>query len=263
MLRQIYTSIKRLHKTTMHQSLSFTRKSFLCLVVLVASLAIVFLLTTSHSLLRYKEIILRSSGKAHESWLSDIVLSMKVKDRDCVAFFNTSTKVDSDKKNVGQPISDETYLNITTNCTSFQKSRGYIMSSLTKEEEDFPLAFSLIVYKDAEMVERLFRAIYRPQNYYCFHVDAKSPPTFYRSVSAIVQCFPNAFMTSRRINVQWGYFSVLKPELLCMEELWRFTKWRYFINLTGQEFPLKTNLELVNIFTAYKGANDVSTTAKR
>jgi beta-1,3-galactosyl-O-glycosyl-glycoprotein beta-1,6-N-acetylglucosaminyltransferase/N-acetyllactosaminide beta-1,6-N-acetylglucosaminyltransferase len=33
--------------------------------------------------------------------------------------------------------------------------------------------------------------------------------------------------------------------------------WRYFINLTGQEFPLKTNKELVRILTALRGANDI------
>ena len=51
--------------------------------------------------------------------------------------------------------------------------------------------------------------------------------------------------------------SVLEPELVCMRELLRFTKWRYFINLTGQEFPLKTNLELVRIMKALNGSNDM------
>lgn len=43
-----------------------------------------------------------------------------------------------------------------------------------------------------------------------------------------------------------------------MQALWRMrSKWKYLINLTGQEFPLKTNKELVKILTAYKGANDI------
>ena len=43
-----------------------------------------------------------------------------------------------------------------------------------------------------------------------------------------------------------------------MAALWRMrSKWRYFINLTGQEFPLKTNKELVKILKAYRGANDI------
>lgn len=38
---------------------------------------------------------------------------------------------------------------------------------------------------------------------------------------------------------------------------------RYFINLTGQEFPLKTNAEIVEILKALKGANNMDGTFKR
>ncbi|CAL1543477.1 unnamed protein product [Lymnaea stagnalis] len=149
------------------------------------------------------------------------------------------------------------YLNITTNCDVFHKSRGYVMSSLTREEEEFPIAFSLVVYTDLEMAERLLRAIYRPHNFYCVHVDRKVPSEYFRAVSNIIRCLPNVFLSSKRLNVRWGTFSVLHTELVCMRDLWRHTTWKYFINLTGQEFPLKTNLELVRILKAYKGANDI------
>ena len=33
--------------------------------------------------------------------------------------------------------------------------------------------------------------------------------------------------------------------------------WRYFINLTGQEYPLKTSLEMVSVLTALREANVV------
>ncbi|PVD19775.1 hypothetical protein C0Q70_20266 [Pomacea canaliculata] len=46
-----------------------------------------------------------------------------------------------------------------------------------------------------------------------------------------------------------------------MKRVWAHpTRWRYFINLTGQEFPLKTNKELVQILKAFRGANDISGT---
>ena len=38
----------------------------------------------------------------------------------------------------------------------------------------------------------------------------------------------------RRVDVKWGEFTVLEPELICLEELYkRKDSWRYFINLTG------------------------------
>jgi hypothetical protein len=57
--------------------------------------------------------------------------------------------------------------------------------------------------------------------------------------------------------------SVLEPELICMRDLWKHTAWKYFINLTGQEFPLRTNWELVQILTAYNGANNLEGTRAR
>ena len=46
-----------------------------------------------------------------------------------------------------------------------------------------------------------------------------------------------------------------------MEDLWQASAtWKYFINLTGQEFPLKTNAELVKILKVYNGANNIQST---
>ncbi|GFR60437.1 beta-1,3-galactosyl-O-glycosyl-glycoprotein beta-1,6-N-acetylglucosaminyltransferase [Elysia marginata] len=186
-----------------------------------------------------------------------------------------------------QALSTEWYLNATQDCEWFKRTRGYIMSSLTQQEAEFPIAFSLMVYTDLEMMERLLRIVYRPQNFYCIHVDRKSKPMFYRAVKALVGCFPhNVRVASRRINVLWGNFSVLEPELVCMKDLWdmdtdkhigrrrgffhtmerqntRRKKWKYFINLTGQEFPLMTNYELVKVLQAFKGANNVEGTRAR
>ena len=38
-----------------------------------------------------------------------------------------------------------------------------------------------------------------------------------------------------------------------MEALLKYKKWKYFINLTGQEFPLRTNWELVQILKVLGG----------
>ncbi|XP_045204870.2 beta-1,3-galactosyl-O-glycosyl-glycoprotein beta-1,6-N-acetylglucosaminyltransferase-like [Mercenaria mercenaria] len=161
-------------------------------------------------------------------------------------------------------VSDLQYTEKTNNCAAFIADRGYITNHLTEEEKNFPVAYSILMYKNVEQFERLLRAIYRPQNIYCIHVDSKSNSRLYQAVSGIANCFDNVHLLQKRINVRWGYMSVLEPELLCMKELWKRSKtWKYFINLTGQEFPLKTNYELVQILKAYNGANDVETTVKR
>ncbi|KAK6187390.1 hypothetical protein SNE40_005431 [Patella caerulea] len=157
----------------------------------------------------------------------------------------------------------ESYKEYTSNCSRFVSDRGYIVDKITDEEMDFPIAFTLMVYKHVGQVERLLRAIYRPQNVYCIHMDKKSSSVIYNALKSIVSCLPNVFMASRRVDVIWGQFSVLEPEIICLRDLYEHkVKWRYVINLTGQEYPLKTNYQLVKILQAYKGANDIEGAAK-
>ena len=149
------------------------------------------------------------------------------------------------------------YENIS-NCAEFKNEFGYIEHPLTKEELDFPIAFGILVYKDIEQIERLLRAVYRPQHFYCFHVDLagdKDVNKTYNALRNIAECFDNVFVPSTRVDVVWGEFSILEAELICMEQLWKVTGWKYYINLVGQEFPLKTNLEVVKILKAMDGAN--------
>ena len=64
---------------------------------------------------------------------------------------------------------------VQDDCSTFQSRFGFINDSLTQEELQFPLAFSVIVHTHAEMLLKLLAAIYRPHNYYCVHLDTKAP----------------------------------------------------------------------------------------
>ena len=150
------------------------------------------------------------------------------------------------------------------NCVEFRKERGYIEHPLSQEEFDFSIAFGILVYKDVEQVERLLRAIYRPQHFYCLHVDNKTnAEPIYRGLRNIASCFDNIVVPSDRVSVVYRETSILGAELVCMKHLWKSRKWRYYINLTGQEFPLKTNLEIVRILSVMDGANVVYGTKTR
>ncbi|XP_064597282.1 LOW QUALITY PROTEIN: beta-1,3-galactosyl-O-glycosyl-glycoprotein beta-1,6-N-acetylglucosaminyltransferase-like [Liolophura sinensis] len=162
-----------------------------------------------------------------------------------------------------KPLNGEDYFNICKNCSEFISARGYITIPLSAEEMNFPIAYSILMYKDSEQAERLLRAIYQPQNYYCIHVDRKSEGSIKRGMEAVAKCFDNVFLVEKPVAVVWGKFTVLEAELLCLKELWAYQKWKYFINLTGQEFPLKTNFELVKILKAYNGSNNLEGTRGR
>ncbi|CAE1312489.1 GCNT1 [Acanthosepion pharaonis] len=103
----------------------------------------------------------------------------------------------------------------TQNCSQFLKYRGYILRSMTKEEEQFPVAFSILVYCCPHQVEALLRAIYRPQNYYCIHIDSKSSGTFKKCMRSLADCLPNVFIATKMEKVKWGNFGVVAAELSC------------------------------------------------
>lgn len=153
------------------------------------------------------------------------------------------------------------YEHLARDCEAFKQSRGYLKYELAEEEIDFPIAFSILMHEQAEQVERLIRSIYRSHNVYCIHVDSKASSKLHKVMKSIAKCFDNVFTIENPVSVHWAEFTVLEAELRCIEQLWKHqVKWKYFINLTGREFPIRTNWELVSILRAYDGANDIDGT---
>lgn len=122
----------------------------------------------------------------------------------------------------------------------------FITSPLSQEEEDYPLAFIVTIHKDLELFVRLLRAIYMPHNIYCIHLDAKAAPVYKEAVQRLVSCFQNVFLSSRSEVVTYAGFSRLQADLNCMRDLVKSKKsWKKVVNLCGQDFPVKSNRELV------------------
>lgn len=150
------------------------------------------------------------------------------------------------------------YITATSNCEKFIKDRGFPTSPMSKEEEEFPIAFTILTHTNVEQLERLLRALYRPQNIYCIHVDVKSDVEFFKAVLSLVRCFNNVFVASRlETVVYWGY-SRLQADINCMNDLLKNSiQWRYLINTAAQAFPIRTIGEMVKILKIYNGANDI------
>ncbi|KAM7099223.1 N-acetyllactosaminide beta-1,6-N-acetylglucosaminyl-transferase isoform 4-T6 [Molossus nigricans] len=132
----------------------------------------------------------------------------------------------------------------------------YITETLSEEEAGFPLAYTMTIHKDLGTFERLFRAIYMPQNVYCVHVDEKATAAFKGAVEQLLSCFPNAFLASKTEPVVYGGISRLQADLNCLRDLVASeVPWKYAINTCGQDFPLKTNKEIVQYLKGFKGKN--------
>ncbi|KPP68062.1 beta-1,3-galactosyl-O-glycosyl-glycoprotein beta-1,6-N-acetylglucosaminyltransferase-like [Scleropages formosus] len=157
-------------------------------------------------------------------------------------------------------ITEKQYIEWTSNCEKFKITRKYLTFPLSSEEEEFPLAYSIVIHHKIQNFERLLRAIYAPQNFYCIHVDNKSAPLFQAAVAGIVSCFDNVVISSKLENVVYASWSRVQADINCMRDLYNMSpRWKYFINLCGQDFPIKTNLEIVRKLKNLNGKNNLET----
>ncbi|MEE6465018.1 hypothetical protein FKM82_006434 [Ascaphus truei] len=143
-----------------------------------------------------------------------------------------------------------------SDCPEYLTQNHYITSPLSKEEAGFPLAYIMTLHKEFDTFERLFRAIYMPQNIYCVHIDEKVGADFLQAVESLVACFPNAFLASKMEPVVYGGISRLLADVHCMKDLVESqVQWKYVINTCGQDFPLKTNMEIIQHVKKFRGKN--------
>jgi hypothetical protein len=151
---------------------------------------------------------------------------------------------------------EQNLLVLLDNCSNFKEHFSFPDKAMTQEEADFPLAFSLIVYKNAEQVIRMLSAFYWPQNLYCLSYDTKSSQVFQMLMVKISNCFPNIFIPEKLIKIDWGKYGVLEAAMSCLKGLTarNDSDWRYFQYLSGTSMPLKTNFEMVKIFKALNGS---------
>ncbi len=146
------------------------------------------------------------------------------------------------------------FFSISNGCNLFEEQRH-----VSSEELIYPLAFTILVHENLEQFDFLLRTIYRPYNYYCIHVDLKSPLSLYQGIVNRSKCVTNIFLPEKRLNVSWGRFSVLEAEHSCQKVLLQKSKqWKYYFNLAGSDIPLKTNYEMVQILKLYNHQNDIT-----
>lgn len=139
------------------------------------------------------------------------------------------------------------HLRAAGNCSRVSRALRFLSRPLSAEEGNFSLAYIVTVPRELATFVQLLRAIYAPQNVYCIHVDEKAPKKSKTAVQSLVNCFENVFISSERETVADAGFTRLQADINCMKDLVRSKfQWNYVINLCGQDFPLKTNKEIIH-----------------
>jgi len=104
------------------------------------------------------------------------------------------------------------------------------------------IVYLILVHRYPGQFKRLFRAIYHPANYYLVHVDRRSGVGLQTEIQDFLSSFPNASLLKSK-SILWGGYSMVDAELRGIKELLKIgSEWEFFINLSAQDFPLKSQM---------------------
>ncbi len=117
------------------------------------------------------------------------------------------------------------------------------------------IAYFILVHRYPEQFQRLLTSVYSPKNYYLLHVDKRSGKKLYLQIQNMVKHYPNVSLLESQ-NVVWGGYSMVNVELKAIKKLLEInTQWEYYINLSGQDFPLKSQTAIQTYLKKNKGKN--------
>ena len=111
------------------------------------------------------------------------------------------------------------------------------------------IAYVILVHKDPHQIKRLVNSLKDTGDFY-IHVDKKSNIAQFRE---IFKKYKNVFFTSKRHSVWWGGFSMNRGYMEGMMEAYNSDKnYERFVFMTGQDYPLMTNSEILQEFESHK-----------
>lgn len=117
------------------------------------------------------------------------------------------------------------------------------------------IAYFILVHRFPEQFKRLFKAIYHPENYYLIHLDKKTGVEICENIQDFLTDFQNTYILESE-NVVWGGYSMVQAELSGIKYLLDISaEWDFFINLSGQDYPLKSQKIIRDFLTKNKGNN--------
>lgn len=117
------------------------------------------------------------------------------------------------------------------------------------------IAYFILVHRFPEQFKRLFKALYHPENYYLIHLDKKASIEIYEDIKDFLTDFPSTYILESE-NIVWGGYSMVQVELNGMNHLLKLNvEWDFFINLSGQDYPLKSQKIIREYLTTNRGSN--------
>jgi len=119
------------------------------------------------------------------------------------------------------------------------------------------LAYCILAHKNPAQLARLLRALAHPGNVCFLHYERRAPRREHEAVARLAREFPNVHLLPPR-RIVWGRFSQIRVQLEGLALGLQGAGWSHFITLTGQDFPLRPQAEIVRELAAAPAASFVS-----
>jgi len=115
------------------------------------------------------------------------------------------------------------------------------------------IAYLLLVHQNPNQTKRLFRAIYHPDNLYFINLDGKMPRYLRQKIARDpLMKEGNVYLTEKELA--WADWNLVQIVLDTMEQALNLDQdWEHFINLSGQDFPLRGAAEIQEELAAAAG----------
>lgn len=111
------------------------------------------------------------------------------------------------------------------------------------------IAYFILVHRYPEQFKRMFKSIYLPGNQYVVHIDKSSGAKLSKDIGDFLSPYQGVGILPAQ-NALWGGYSLVDAELRGMKMLLEMNDgWTHYINLSGQDFPLKSQ-EYIRSFLA-------------
>ncbi len=117
------------------------------------------------------------------------------------------------------------------------------------------IAYFILVHRFPEQFKRLFKAIYHPENHYLIQIDQEIDINTEKSVKTFLADYSSVYLLKSK-NVERRGYSMVQSQINGMKYLLnRCLKWDFFINLSDQDFPLKSQDFIFDFLSRNKEKN--------
>lgn len=139
--------------------------------------------------------------------------------------------------------------------TTFHQPQSQPKPLVRAPSSSVRIAYFIMVHDEPEQFIKLFRKIYTRDQFYLIHIDRKANEEVTEMIQGFLIQYPNAYILES-MNITSGGFNMVQIELNAMEFLLNVSnEWEYFINLSGEDYPLKSQTIIRKFLTTQKGKN--------